>query len=775
MNLVRLAREWVVMGAQDDASRVSSYPGCGRYAADSWAIFMDGRDDVDPTDGPLAEWVRRIRLAKKRSKRRALGAYIFAGGFTVGVSKHFDVAAHLEETKYGVSTFTKNFPSTPVYYPPEAWPIEALADEPRFDFIYGNPPCAAWSQAGRSVVQGSDWRTDPRVDCTRRHFGLLERLRPRFWAWESVQPAFIKGREFVDELTSRANDTGYSVTYLLHNAMYLGVPQRRRRFFFVAHDVDFDIEALDWSWESSGDALRSMNYKGSPLDHNIGRHRALLSKVRQGEPLRDAWYREHPEPREKNERGQNKGCPPLSITRAHPDKPAGVVMHEMVHPTEDRALSIEELARLCGYPPDFEFVDARDAGQIGRGVCPPVGEWLARNVDRCLGLDRSIDKPYVQLIDMTEPPGRTVRPFSGAAGKEVTVATMKGKTMIATSNGGEAPFSPDNGEGSGAYMRRLMRAGYTDRDGILAAVRKRWPDSKAGPSDVAWNRAKLRSEGVDVQTKTSVSAPVVQTKTSVSAPVVQTAAAPVAMREKQPSRHRETVDPDREFDTTSLRANAHGQWVHRDYGAHFFRWGFAGRFVTNDTEVLDVGCGPDVQMINALTMPRNQVPKRYVGVDMNKEPRNHPTRQWATLMWETNFIKEHKKLGKFDLVTCFEAIEHMHADDGMKFLKGLAACLKPTGKLLLSTPVFNGKAAANHLHEWTIPELDDAIRRSGMRVDRRFGTFASQKDLKKAASAADLDVVRRLSDYYSGEVLSCFLAPLYPDASRNNVWMCSLK
>ena len=27
---------------------------------------------------------------------KALGSYIFAGGFTLGVSKHFDVEAHFE-------------------------------------------------------------------------------------------------------------------------------------------------------------------------------------------------------------------------------------------------------------------------------------------------------------------------------------------------------------------------------------------------------------------------------------------------------------------------------------------------------------------------------------------------------------------------------------------------------------------------------------------------------------------------------------------------------
>lgn len=35
------------------AADVERLPGCGRYAADSWAIFVDARTDVQPTDGKL--------------------------------------------------------------------------------------------------------------------------------------------------------------------------------------------------------------------------------------------------------------------------------------------------------------------------------------------------------------------------------------------------------------------------------------------------------------------------------------------------------------------------------------------------------------------------------------------------------------------------------------------------------------------------------------------------------------------------------------------------
>lgn len=53
-----------------------------------------------------------------------------------------------------------------------------------------------------------------------------------------------------------------------------------------------------------------------------------------------------------------------------------------------------------------------------------------------------------------------------------------------------APRKP----GSGALIRECVLKGW-DNEKILAAVAKQFPDSKAGPSDISWNKGKLRKEG----------------------------------------------------------------------------------------------------------------------------------------------------------------------------------------------------------------------------------------------------------------------------------------
>lgn len=244
--------------------------------------------------------------------------------------------------------------------------------------------------------------------------------------------------------------------------------------------------------------------------------------------------------------------------------------------------------------------------------------------------------------------------------------------------------------------------------------------------------------------------------------------------ERQPTKSKKPR-PDRRFDTTSLGSNSYGYRVHRDYAAHFFRWGFVKRYVKDTMAVLDVGCGVDCPLVKSLSGAYpDGVPKTYVGVDLNKLNKP-PVRPWATYLEEFEFTSRWDQLGQFDVVTCMEVIEHMGVEDGAALLEGIAGCLLPGGRAFISTPVFNGLAAANHVHEYEIPELAGMIDEAGMKVVRRYGTFANYNDIKKVAKPYELQVLNELNEYYANDVTACFLAPLYPDASRNCMWVCELK
>jgi hypothetical protein len=95
--------------------------------------------------------------------------------------------------------------------------------------------------------------------------------------------------------------------------------------------------------------------------------------------------------------------------------------------------------------------------------------------------------------------------------------------------------------------------------------------------------------------------------------------------------------------------------------------------------------------------------------------------------------------------------------------------------MYLSTPVFDGYRAANHIHEYTIPELQSLIEESGFTVKRRIGTFASKPEIRPSLDEHERSVYERLEEWFGGDVLSTIFASLHPDQSRNNLWVCERK
>jgi SAM-dependent methyltransferase len=251
-----------------------------------------------------------------------------------------------------------------------------------------------------------------------------------------------------------------------------------------------------------------------------------------------------------------------------------------------------------------------------------------------------------------------------------------------------------------------------------------------------------------------------------------------------------------EFDTTSLRAGGGAaRTLHRDYSAHFFRWSFARRLIKKTDHVLDLGCGVDQPLKRVLLEAAGgALCASYCGVDLN--PLKASGNQHVLLFGETDFTSPagYKKVmtqGQsdvgFDVVVHLEIIEHMPVEAGKRLLKHAYQALKPGGLMLMSTPVYDGKHhAANHIHEYTVPELEAAVRKAKFTVERRFGTFMDVKHIGKANSGngacstpelvaldAAIKVVKpALAEYFDNDALSNIFGPLYPDHARNNLWVC---
>lgn len=339
-------------------------------------------------------------------KPTAVGTYIFAGGFTLGVRKYFNVLAHLEQSNFGVETVRANMPKLPIYVDKAAkWPLalDALRGQ-SIDFLYGNPPCAPWSNAAHGYKKklngtaATAYLRDPRTSCVWNYFALLKELRPKVWAWESVTQAVKKGWPMVRELTEQAAELGYSATYVLHNAADLGVPQDRKRVFIIFHNVK-----MHWLYPKQAlpttvrDVIGDLDEGEDPVMTPLPPARkAFAPFVDEGGSFRRTWEKmqaEDPELMPRDPNGRVMGRHPFCLRRLSWDKPSATLMGgsgvHLVHPTEDRYLTVLEAQLLCSFPSDYVFTGSVTDRyrQQAQGVTPGVGTWLARNVRRAI--DRS--------------------------------------------------------------------------------------------------------------------------------------------------------------------------------------------------------------------------------------------------------------------------------------------------------------------------------------------------------------------------------------------------
>jgi len=227
-------------------------------------------------------------------------------------------------------------------------------------------------------------------------------------------------------------------------------------------------------------------------------------------------------------------------------------------------------------------------------------------------------------------------------------------------------------------------------------------------------------------------------------------------------------------------------FIHRDYIAHCLRWTHVAKWMgqpknRKDCNLLDIGCGRDVPLAKMLMTSRMASDGlTYIGIDYNKleMPKAFENTKFKpTLIGNVAFPDCELPIEKFDVITCFEVLEHVEPLHAYKMLEGIKARLADDGVAFLSTPVYDPKvgAADNHVNEMTYATMQLMLHKVGLEVEAHYGTFASIKDYKEMIEKDDLDAVfSRLRDYYDSNYLATIFAPLYPHRSRNVLWRVKL-
>lgn len=251
-------------------------------------------------------------------------------------------------------------------------------------------------------------------------------------------------------------------------------------------------------------------------------------------------------------------------------------------------------------------------------------------------------------------------------------------------------------------------------------------------------------------------------------------------------------NPNREIDKTHLsidQAEERG-FIHRDYLAHCLRWSHVVKHLGKKqayktAHILDIGCGKETPLIKTLYTMK-MTPEVYVGVDYNKPVKQEIHDKIYDKMGGGNFdlhwnvdASESNRFRDLDftptLITCFEVLEHVTHEKVLGIIDNIKSISTRDTTVFISTPCFNGKAAANHINEMTYDFMYDLMEEHFV-IEDKWGTFASQRDIEPALTGDSLQCAyESLKDYYDSNILSVIFAPLFPSKSRNCLWKLSVK
>ena len=160
-----------------------------------------------------------------------------AGGLDLGFEKAgFNIVMANEFDKGIWDTYERNH-STPLIKD-DIRNITDTVFPNEIDGIIGGPPCQSWSEAG-SLRGINDSRGQLFFDYIR----LLNKKNPKFFLAENVSGMLAKRHsEAVKGIVSQFKECGYNVYINLVNAADFGVPQDRKRVFYIGFRNDLNID-----------------------------------------------------------------------------------------------------------------------------------------------------------------------------------------------------------------------------------------------------------------------------------------------------------------------------------------------------------------------------------------------------------------------------------------------------------------------------------------------------------------------------------------------------
>lgn len=167
---------------------------------------------------------------------KVISLFSGAGGLDLGFEKAgFEIEWANEFDKSIWETYEKNHSN---YLDKRDIRKIPLNEIPECDGIIGGPPCQSWSEAG--ACKGIN---DDRGKLFYEFIKILKDKKPKFFVAENVSGMLAeKHKDAVQNFIKMFKEAGYDVNLYLVNAADYGVPQDRKRVFYIGFREDLNIE-----------------------------------------------------------------------------------------------------------------------------------------------------------------------------------------------------------------------------------------------------------------------------------------------------------------------------------------------------------------------------------------------------------------------------------------------------------------------------------------------------------------------------------------------------
>ncbi len=332
-------------------------------------------------------------MPKKRSNGLT-SISLFSGGG--GLDLGFDRAGFKHVASYELipicgETLSLNRPKWDIYSGPDSGDVTKV-DWRNYrgiiDVVHGGPPCQPFSIAGGQLGQNDE----------RNMWGEFNRavntIKPQAFVAENVLG--LLGAKFDWFVKSQILDqlSDYHIKMFELNSVYFGVPQIRRRVFFVGFKAKkcfdrFEIPNPTHNAISDNKSKNINDFFQRNLPDTMGVRKSLGLKSigfdSFAPTIRSGFTGKRNTTSVLNSKAGQKSWGDLHIW------PNGVQLNRSAatkFPAQNDhfRLSVEDCALIQGFPEDWRFAGAvyQILGQIGNSVCPPVAYAVAVNVAKAL-------------------------------------------------------------------------------------------------------------------------------------------------------------------------------------------------------------------------------------------------------------------------------------------------------------------------------------------------------------------------------------------------------